>query len=59
MTRLTTSPRRLGLAVPFANMQAADRMGMNAISIELNAENVAMQKRRVLGDAGMFAEVRA
>ncbi len=35
----------------------ADRMGCNAILIELNPEYAAMAERRIHGDAPMFAEV--
>ena len=35
----------------------ADRLGRDAILIELNPEYAAMAERRILGDAGMFAEV--
>lgn len=35
----------------------ADRLGRNAILIELNPEYAAMAERRIRGDAGMFAEV--
>lgn len=35
----------------------ADRMGRNAILIELNPEYAAMAERRIRGDAGMFAAV--
>lgn len=35
----------------------ADRLGRDAILIELNPEYAAMAKRRIEGDAGMFAEV--
>jgi hypothetical protein len=34
----------------------ADRLGRNAILIELNPEYAAMAERRIRGDAGMFAE---
>ncbi len=34
----------------------ADRLGRNAILIELNPEYAAMAERRIMGDAGMFAE---
>lgn len=37
----------------------ADRLGRNAILIELNPEYAAMAQRRIEGDAGMFAEVKA
>jgi DNA modification methylase len=37
----------------------ADRLGRNAILIELNPEYAAMAERRIRGDAGMFAEVTA
>lgn len=37
----------------------ADRLGRNAILIELNAEYAALAERRIQGDAGMFAEVQA
>jgi DNA modification methylase len=37
----------------------ADRLGRNAILIELNPEYAAMAERRIKGDAGMFAEVVA
>jgi len=36
----------------------ADRLGRNAILIELNPEYAAMAERRIRGDAGMFAEVQ-
>jgi DNA modification methylase len=35
----------------------ADRLGRNAILIELNPDYAAMAERRIRGDAGMFAEV--
>lgn len=35
----------------------ADRLGRDAILIELNPEYAAMAERRIHGDAGMFAEV--
>jgi DNA modification methylase len=35
----------------------ADRLGRNAILIELNPEYAAMAERRLRGDAGMFADV--
>ena len=35
----------------------ADRLGRNAIGIELNPEYVSMSKRRLVKDAGMFADV--
>jgi hypothetical protein len=35
----------------------ADRLGRNAILIELNPEYAAMAERRIQGDAGMFASV--
>ena len=35
----------------------ADRLGRNAILIELNPEYADMAKRRIEGDAGLFAEV--
>jgi site-specific DNA-methyltransferase (cytosine-N4-specific) len=37
----------------------ADRLGRNAILIELNPEYAAMAERRIRGDAGMFGEVQA
>ncbi|HXJ00953.1 MAG TPA: site-specific DNA-methyltransferase [Micropepsaceae bacterium] len=37
----------------------ADRHGRNSILIELNPEYAAMAKRRIEGDAGMFAQVEA
>lgn len=37
----------------------ADRLGRDAILIELNPEYAAMAERRIAGDAGMFANVRA
>ena len=37
----------------------ADRLGRNAILIELNPEYAAMAERRIRGDAGMFADVAA
>jgi DNA modification methylase len=37
----------------------ADRLGRNAILIELNPEYAEMAERRIRGDAGMFAEVTA
>ncbi len=36
----------------------ADRLGRNAILIELNPEYAAMAERRIKSDAGMFAEVQ-
>ena len=35
----------------------ADRLGRDCIGIELNPEYADMAKRRIEGDAGMFAEV--
>jgi DNA modification methylase len=35
----------------------ADRLGRNAILIELNPDYAAMAERRIKGDAGMFADV--
>jgi DNA modification methylase len=35
----------------------ADRLGRDAILIELNPEYAAMAERRIRGDAGMFADV--
>jgi len=35
----------------------ADRLGRNAILIELNPEYLAMTERRIRGDAGMFADI--
>ncbi len=35
----------------------ADRLGRNAILIELNPDYTAMAEQRIRGDAGMFAEV--
>jgi len=35
----------------------ADRLGRNAILIELNPEYAAMAERRINGDAGLFAQV--
>ena len=35
----------------------ADRLGRNAVLIELNPEYAAMAERRIRGDAGMFAEL--
>jgi DNA modification methylase len=37
----------------------ADRLGRNAILIELNPEYAAIAERRIKGDAGMFAEVKS
>jgi DNA modification methylase len=37
----------------------ADRLGRNAILIELNPEYAAMAERRIKNDAGMFAEVQS
>ena len=37
----------------------ADRLGRNAIGIELNADYVAMSERRLHRDAGLFADVAA
>lgn len=37
----------------------ADRLGRDAILIELNPEYAAIAERRITGDAGMFAEVSA
>jgi DNA modification methylase len=37
----------------------ADRLGRNAILIELNPEYVAMIDRRISADAGMFADIRS
>jgi DNA modification methylase len=37
----------------------ADRLGRNAILIELNPEYAAMAERRIANDAGMFAQVAA
>jgi len=35
----------------------ADRLGRNALLIELNPDYLAMAERRIRGDAGMFAEI--
>lgn len=35
----------------------ADRLGRDAVLIELNPEYAEMARRRIVGDAGMFAEV--
>ena len=35
----------------------ADRLGRNAVLMELNPEYAAMARRRIEGDAGMFAQV--
>jgi DNA modification methylase len=35
----------------------ADRLGRNAILIELNPQYAAMAQRRISDDAGMFAQV--
>lgn len=35
----------------------ADRLGRNAVLIELNPAYAAMAERRIRGDVGMFAEV--
>lgn len=37
----------------------ADRLGRNAVLVELNAEYAEMAQRRISNDAGMFAEVSA
>jgi DNA modification methylase len=37
----------------------ADRLGRNAVLIELNPANAAMADQRLSGDAGMFASVQA
>ena len=37
----------------------ADRLGRNAIMIELNPEYAAMAEQRIRNDAGMFAQVAA
>ncbi len=37
----------------------ADRLGRNAILIELNHEYAAMAERRIVNDAGLFAQVAA
>jgi DNA modification methylase len=37
----------------------ADRLGRNAIMIELNPEYAAIAERRITSDAGMFASVRS
>ena len=37
----------------------ADRLGRNAVLIELNPEYAAMAEQRIRNDAGMFAEVQA
>jgi DNA modification methylase len=37
----------------------SDRLGRSAILIELNPEYAALARRRIEGDAGMFAEVQA
>jgi DNA modification methylase len=37
----------------------ADRLGRDCIGIELNPDYAAMARRRIEGDAGMFAEVSA
>ena len=36
-----------------------DRLGRNAIMIELNPEYAAMAEQRIRNDAGMFAQVAA
>jgi DNA modification methylase len=35
----------------------ADRLGRDAMLLELNPEYAAMARRRIADDAGMFAEV--
>jgi len=35
----------------------ADRLGRNAIIVELNADYAAMARNRIIADAGMFADV--
>jgi DNA modification methylase len=35
----------------------ADRLGRNAILIELNPANAAMSERRIKSEAGLFADV--
>lgn len=46
---------------PFAgactSLLVADRLGRDAIGIELNPEYAAMGRRRIEGDAGLFAQV--
>jgi DNA modification methylase len=37
----------------------ADRLGRNAILLELNPAYAEMARRRISNDAGMFAEVAA
>jgi DNA modification methylase len=37
----------------------ADRLGRDAILVELNPEYAALAQNRITGDAGLFAEVRA
>lgn len=37
----------------------ADRLGRDCIGIELNPEYAAMARKRLIADAGMFAEVAA
>lgn len=46
---------------PFAGasttLLVADRIGRNAVGIELNPDYIAMSKRRIEADAGMFGDV--
>jgi DNA modification methylase len=48
---------------PFAgaatSLMVADRLGRDAIGIELNADYIDIAKRRLTKDAGMFAEITA
>ena len=48
---------------PFAgagtSLLVADRLGRDAIGIELNADYAAMAERRIRADAGLFAQVAA
>ncbi len=37
----------------------ADRRGRHAILIEINPEYAAMARRRIAGDAGLFAQIAA
>jgi hypothetical protein len=37
----------------------ADRLGRDAILIELNPDYAAIADRRIRGDAGMFADIGA
>jgi hypothetical protein len=54
-------PREGQSSIPFGGAGTtglvADRLGRNAVLIELNPDYAAMAERRIKGDFGMFAEV--